>query len=471
MVLPDELDGRTAVDASSARDEPRPVGRRTAPRPSDAAPPDRRRTPARRTRRRVDGPLRRTRSWTPTAPRSACSSAARAPYVWDADGTPLPRPARRDRGQRPRPRAPRGRRRRSPRSSATLGHMSNLFATPRADRARRAAPRAGARRPGGFARVLLQLRHRGQRGRVQDRPAQRRTARPRILALEGAFHGRTMGALALTGQGRQPRAVRAAARRRRVRAVRRHRRARRPPTRRATSPRCSSSRSRARPACGRCRPGYLARGPRAHRAARRAAGPRRGADRHRPHRRVARPPAPPAAASRPTSSPSPRASAAASRSARSSRTASAPATLLHRGQHGTTFGGNPVAAAAALAALDGDRARRPARPRADARRAAARRRRGAATTRWSSTSAGGACCVGVVLTAPMAAHGRDRARGGGFPRQRRAPRPRCGSPRRYVLTDDQAACVDFVGLPLDLGDASMARAPRTPSSAASRGAS
>ncbi len=55
--------------------------------------------------------------------------------------------------------------------------------------------------------------------------------------------------------------------------------------------------------------------------------------------------------SAPTSSPSPRASAAASRSAPASASAR-PADLLQPGSHGTTFGGNPVACAAALAVLD-----------------------------------------------------------------------------------------------------------------------
>ena len=54
-------------------------------------------------------------------------------------------------------------------------------------------------------RVLRQLRRRGQRGRVQARPPPRRRAAwrsrtPRILALTDAFHGRTMGTLALTGK-------------------------------------------------------------------------------------------------------------------------------------------------------------------------------------------------------------------------------------------------------------------------------
>ena len=92
---------------------------------------------------------------------------------------------------------------------------------------------------------------------------------------------------------------------------------------------------------------------------------RRGADRHRPHRRLVRAPPRPtsAAASSRTSSRSPRASAAASRSARSSRSASGRRRCSAAGQHGTTFGGNPVAAAAALATIGVDRARRPARAR------------------------------------------------------------------------------------------------------------
>ena len=40
----------------------------------------------------------------------------------------------------------------------------------------------------------------------------RRTGRTHLVAAEGAFHGRTMGALALTSKAGLPRAVRAAAR-------------------------------------------------------------------------------------------------------------------------------------------------------------------------------------------------------------------------------------------------------------------
>ena len=68
--------------------------------------------------------------------------------------------------------------------------------SPTAARAGRAAAGAARRatRPG----AVLQLRHRGQRGGVQDRPAHRPAERS--SPAENAFHGRTMGALALTGQ-------------------------------------------------------------------------------------------------------------------------------------------------------------------------------------------------------------------------------------------------------------------------------
>ncbi len=75
-------------------------------------------------------------------------------------------------------------------------HVSNYFTTPQAV---------------AFAERLVRLTGFGETGRVY--PANsgaeaveaavklaRRTGRPRILAFEGAFHGRTMGALALTGK-------------------------------------------------------------------------------------------------------------------------------------------------------------------------------------------------------------------------------------------------------------------------------
>ncbi|WP_426566665.1 acetylornithine transaminase [Angustibacter sp. McL0619] len=77
---------------------------------------------------------------------------------------------------------------------STLGHVSNFFASP---------PQVA------LAERLLELLHAPQGSRVflSNSGAEanegafkvaRRTGRPRVLALEGAFHGRTMGALALT---------------------------------------------------------------------------------------------------------------------------------------------------------------------------------------------------------------------------------------------------------------------------------
>ena len=167
---------------------------------------------------------------------------------------------------------------------ATLGHISNLCVTAPARRARRAAarPASAARRPG----HLLQLRRRGQRGRLQDRPAHRPAEDRRR---PGRFPRPHDGRARAHRAARQARAVRAAAGRCRVRA---RTATPRPCARRstATPPRSSSSRSRARPASSRRR-GLPGRRPRDHHRRRRAAGARRGADRHRPHRQLVRPPA------------------------------------------------------------------------------------------------------------------------------------------------------------------------------------
>lgn len=79
----------------------------------------------------------------------------------------------------------------------TLGHVSNFFATPTqitlAERLLDLAADGGA--PAG-SRVFLA--NTGTEANEAAFKMARRTGRPRILALEGAFHGRTMGALALT---------------------------------------------------------------------------------------------------------------------------------------------------------------------------------------------------------------------------------------------------------------------------------
>ena len=82
------------------------------------------------------------------------------------------------------------------RQAATLAHVSNYFSTP---------PQLE------LASRLLRLSGAGDRGRVffGNSGAEaieaaiklaRRTGRPRILALENSFHGRTMGSLSLTGK-------------------------------------------------------------------------------------------------------------------------------------------------------------------------------------------------------------------------------------------------------------------------------
>ena len=109
-------------------------------------------------------------------------------------------------------------------------------------------------------------------------------------------------------------------------------------------------------------PGLPRRGARDHERRRRAPRRRRGAVRHRPHRRVAHD-APPRASS-PTSSPWRRASARGlpdrGRASRPAR----PPTSARPGDHGSTFGGNPVSCAAALAVLDTIEADGPPRARA-----------------------------------------------------------------------------------------------------------
>ena len=108
---------------------------------------------------------------------------------------PLPRPAGGHRGQRPRPRPPgagQGRQRAGRHARARL-ELLHHHAAGTAGRAAAGAARRRRRRP----RLLLQLGHRGQRGRAQADPAHRPH---RLVAATGAFHGRTMGALALTAK-------------------------------------------------------------------------------------------------------------------------------------------------------------------------------------------------------------------------------------------------------------------------------
>lgn len=79
---------------------------------------------------------------------------------------------------------------------ATLGHVSNFFATgPQVTLAERLLELTGA--PEG-SRVFLA--NSGAEANEAAFKMARRTGRPTVLALQGAFHGRTMGALAMTAK-------------------------------------------------------------------------------------------------------------------------------------------------------------------------------------------------------------------------------------------------------------------------------
>ena len=82
------------------------------------------------------------------------------------------------------------------------------------------------------------------------------------------------------------------------------------------------------------------------------------------------------------------------------------ADLLGPGQHGSTFGGNPVSCAAALAVLAHDRPRRPARPRQAGRRAAARRGIEALGSPLVADVRGAGLLLGIVLTEPIVGRAR-----------------------------------------------------------------
>jgi acetylornithine aminotransferase len=164
---------------------------------------------------------------------------------------------------------------------STLGHTSNLFITePPLALAERLQELLEA--PG--ARVLFA--NSGAEANEAAFKMARRTGRPKIIAAENAFHGRTMGALALTGQpGKKTpfepmtpgvshvpygdAAALAAAVDADTAAV-------------FLEPIMGEAGAVTPPA------GYLAAAPRDHRPARRPARAGRGADRHRPHRVLVR---------------------------------------------------------------------------------------------------------------------------------------------------------------------------------------
>lgn len=79
----------------------------------------------------------------------------------------------------------------------TLGHVSNFFATPpQVELAERLAGMVLANDPGRGAKVFFT--NSGTEANEAAFKATRRTGRTRIIAMQGAFHGRTMGALAIT---------------------------------------------------------------------------------------------------------------------------------------------------------------------------------------------------------------------------------------------------------------------------------
>ena len=198
---------------------------------------------------------------------------------------PLPRPPRRHRGQRPRatttPRSSR------PSPSRPASSCTCPTSSPRCRRS--SSPSGCSRSPGAPGARRCSSATPAPRPSRPRSSCARRTGRTGIVAAEGAFHGRTTGALALT-----------------------HKPAYREPfepllpgvthvpwgdvdaLRAAVTDRDLRGRARADPGRGR-RAAPATRLPagraRAHPRARRAARARRGPDRHRPHRHVVRLPA------------------------------------------------------------------------------------------------------------------------------------------------------------------------------------
>ena len=277
---------------------------------------------------------------------------------------PVPRPARRDRGELARPRAPHADRG----DQRAAGHARprlQLLRQPDADRVRRAAARPG-RRP------------RRARGCSSPTPAPRPT-RPRSSSPAATAGPTGRGSSRSRARSTAGRWARSRSRTRRRTASRSSRcprassscrsatpRRSRPRSRPTATrwPRCSSSRCRARPASGRCRRATSrspARLTAEHGALLILDEVQTGMGRtgawfaHQlPHiGGGVVPDAVTVAKGLGGGFP------VGALIAYGERTA----TLLGRGQHGTTFGGNPVASAAGLATIARHRARRAARPR------------------------------------------------------------------------------------------------------------
>ena len=160
-----------------------------------------------------------------------------------------------------------------------LWHASNLYATAPAS----TLAQALSQRFGGARTFFCNSGTEANEAALKY--ARKATGKPGVLALEGSFHGRTLGSLARHGPAGEALRLRAArpcavrpAERRRIASQRRRRRHRARPARAgAGRGRCHPARAVVR-RCGR----------RARRGARRASRLRRGADRSRPHRHVLR---------------------------------------------------------------------------------------------------------------------------------------------------------------------------------------
>ena len=143
--------------------------------------------------------------------------------VWDADGRRYLDLIGGHRGQRARSRPP-GDHRRDHRAGRQPGaHLQPVPARAAGALAERLLGLLG--RTGDGRVFFANSGHRGQRGRLQARPAPQGASRPVFVAAEHGFHGRSMGALSADRQELHPGAVRAVRARRPVRAVRRRGRA------------------------------------------------------------------------------------------------------------------------------------------------------------------------------------------------------------------------------------------------------
>jgi acetylornithine aminotransferase len=84
---------------------------------------------------------------------------------------------------------------------ATLGHVSNLFTSPpQVQLAQRLLALLGVGASGAPERGAVFFSSSGAEANEAAFKIARRTGRPRVVAATGGFHGRTMGALALTGK-------------------------------------------------------------------------------------------------------------------------------------------------------------------------------------------------------------------------------------------------------------------------------